>query len=96
MAEYQVLYWKDIPAQVRVFDGKRRVARQMPSRFQDAIDRRAMKEGLAGTDAYLAHWQWSERQERPATRRRFWRRSCATWRGLTTNGIAEHRGANRN
>ena len=65
MAEYQVLYWKDIPAQVRVFDGKRRVARQMPSRFQDAIDRRAMKEGLAGTDAYLAHWQWSERQERP-------------------------------
>ena len=24
-----------------------------------------MKEGLAGSDAYLAHWQWSERQERP-------------------------------
>ena len=65
MAVYQVLYWKDIPAQVRVFDGKRRVSRQMPGRFQEAIDRLAMKEGLAGTDAYLAHWQWSERQERP-------------------------------
>lgn len=65
MAEYQVLYWKDIPAQVRVFDGKRRVARQMPPEFQEAIDRRAMKEGLSGTDAYLAHWQWSERRERP-------------------------------
>ena len=65
MAEYQVLYWKDIPAQVRVFDGRRRVARQMPPRFQEAIDRLAMKEGLAGSDAYLAHWQWSERQERP-------------------------------
>ncbi len=65
MAEYQVLYWKDIPAQVRVFDGKRRVSRQMPGRFQEAIDRLAMKEGLAGSDAYLAHWQWSERQERP-------------------------------
>ena len=65
MAEYQVLYWKDIPAQVRVFHGKRRVSRQMPPRFQEAIDRRAMKEDLAGTDAYLAHWRWSERQERP-------------------------------
>jgi len=65
MAEYQVLYWKDIPAQVRVFDGKRRVARQMPPEFQEAIDRRAMVEGLDGTDAYLAHWQWSERRERP-------------------------------
>ncbi len=65
MAEYQVLYWKDIPAQVRVFDGKRRVARQMPRRFQEAIDRQAMKEGLAGSDAYLAHWQWSERRQRP-------------------------------
>ncbi len=49
MAEYQVLYWKDIPAQVRVFHGKRRVARQMPPRFQEAIDRLAMKEGLART-----------------------------------------------
>ena len=64
MAKYQVLYWMDIPAQVRVFDGKRRVARQMPPEFQEAIDRRAMQEGLAGTDAYLAHWQWSERRER--------------------------------
>ena len=64
MAEYQVLYWKEIPAQVRVFDGKRRVARQMPPEFQEAIDRRAMQEGLAGTDAYLAHWEWSEKRER--------------------------------
>ena len=62
MTGYQVLYWKDIPAQVRVFDGTRRVARQMPP---EAIDRRAMREGLAGTDAYLAHWEWSDRQERP-------------------------------
>ena len=65
MAEYQVLYWKDIPAQVRIFDGKRRVSRQMPPEFQEAIDRRAMQEGLAGTDAYLAHWEWTDRRKRP-------------------------------
>ena len=65
MAIYQILYWKDIPAQIRVFEGKRPKSRQMPDRFQLEIDRVAMAEGLAGTDAYLDQWQWTEKQERP-------------------------------
>lgn len=64
MAVYQVLYWKHIPAQIRVFDGKRPVSHAMPPRFQQEIDRVAMAEGLAGTDAYLNQWQWSEKIER--------------------------------
>jgi hypothetical protein len=65
MAIYQVLYWKDIPAQVRVSaDGRRFQSRQMPERFQQEIDARAMREGLAGTDAYLEQWRWSEKRER--------------------------------
>ena len=65
MAVYQVLYWKDIPAQVRVFvEGRRPMSRQMPDRFQQEIDARAMREGLAGTDEYLRHWNWSEKRER--------------------------------
>ena len=51
MAKYQVLYWKHIPAQVKVFaEGTRPLARPMPERFQEEIDRIAMREGLAGTD----------------------------------------------
>jgi len=64
MAIYQVLYWKEIPAQVRVFDGRRPLSKQLPARFQEIIDRVAMKEGLHGSDAYLDQWGWTEKLER--------------------------------
>ncbi len=64
MPEYQVMYWRDIPAQVRVFDGRRPISMTMPERFQEEIDRVAMEEGLEGTDDYLEHWKWSKREER--------------------------------
>ena len=71
MAVYQVLYWRDIPAQVRVYEGRnggrsggrRPLSRQMPDWFQQEIDRVAMRDGLTGTDAYLDEWHWSEKQE---------------------------------
>jgi hypothetical protein len=65
MALYQILYWKDIPAQVRVFpETGRPLSRTLPERFQQQIDARAMQEGLAGSDDYLKYWQWSEKKER--------------------------------
>lgn len=65
MAQYQILSWRGIPAQIKVFEsGKRPVTRQLPEKFQIEIDRVAMKEGLSGTDAYLEQWQWSEKHER--------------------------------
>ena len=66
MAKYQVLYWKHIPAQVKVSgEGQRTVSRPMPDRFQEEIDRIAMEQGLTGTDEYLTHWRWTPKQERP-------------------------------
>jgi hypothetical protein len=62
--QYQVLYWRHIPAQVRVFDGRRPLSKQLPPKYQALIDKVAMDEGLAGTDDYLAQWQWTDRQER--------------------------------
>jgi len=67
MAKYQILYWKEIPAQVRAFDGARAVSRPLPERYQIEIDRLAMEQGLAGTDAYLEQWRWSAKLERPGT-----------------------------
>ena len=64
MHQYQILYWRDIPAQVRVFDGRKPVSRTMPAHFQLEIDRVAMAEGLEGSDAYLDQLQWTERRER--------------------------------
>lgn len=64
MAVYQILYWKDIPAQIRVYESKRPKAFEMPQWFQQEIDRVAMQEGLVGTDDYLNAWQWSQKMER--------------------------------
>ncbi|MBN7786781.1 virulence factor [Ponticoccus gilvus] len=57
MAELTIVYWRDIPAQVIVGKGRRGSKVQLPERFEQAIDRAAMKSGAAGTDAYLAEWR---------------------------------------
>lgn len=57
MAEVTIVYWRDIPAQVIVGKGRRGVKRPLPERFEQAIDRAAMKVGAADTDAYLAEWR---------------------------------------
>ena len=67
MTDFQILYWREIPAQVRVFDGRRPLAKELPPRFQVLIDRVAMDEGLEGTDDYLDQWKWTKRQERPGS-----------------------------
>ena len=57
MATVQVLYWQDVPSVVKAPDGAKR---QLPHWFQQEIDRRAMEQGLVGSDAYLEHWHWEE------------------------------------
>ena len=87
MAYYQILYWRGIPAQIKVSDpGKRPVSRQLPERFQQQIDRVAMRDGLAGTDEYLNQWQWSEKTERPGTAEEV---AQALLRELTTSPVPD-------
>lgn len=57
MVEVTVVYWRDIPAQVIAGRGRKAAKIPLPERFEQAIDRAAMKTGAAGTDAYLAQWQ---------------------------------------
>jgi hypothetical protein len=57
MPEVTIVYWRDIPAQVIVGKGRRGAKRQLPERFEQAIDRAAMKVGASDTDAYLAEWR---------------------------------------
>lgn len=60
MAEVTIVYWRDIPAQVIVGKGRRGVKKPLPERFEQAIDRCAMKVGARETDAYLAEWRKAE------------------------------------
>lgn len=57
MPEVTIVYWRDIPAQVIVGRGRKSAKRQLAERFEQAIDRAAMKSGLAGTDDYLSEWR---------------------------------------
>src|ERR1700681_3580880 len=57
MAQLIIVYWHDIPAQVIVKSGLRSARRELSARFQEAIDRAAMRSGEHGTDAYLAAWR---------------------------------------
>lgn len=57
MADLTVVFWRDIPAQVIAGRGRRAAKVPLPERFEQAIDRAAMKSGAAGTDAYLAEWR---------------------------------------
>jgi hypothetical protein len=52
-----IVYWRDIPAQVIVGKGRQAAKVQLPERFEQAIDRAAMKIGAGDTDAYLAEWR---------------------------------------
>ena len=67
MATYQILYWHDIPVQVRAGRRRDRVSYELPPRFQQAVDSAAMAAGLTGTDAYLEGFVWSDPQERDGT-----------------------------
>jgi 5-methyltetrahydrofolate--homocysteine methyltransferase len=66
MAEYQITYWRDIPAMVTAREGRRNSAKvELTGRFQVAIDEAAMRLNLVGTDAYLEQWRRGEWVERP-------------------------------
>jgi len=64
MVQVQVLYWYDIPAQVRARAGRERASHPLPARFQDAIDNAAMAAGVTGDDAYTDGFHWEEAGER--------------------------------
>ncbi|MBP1804458.1 virulence factor [Rubellimicrobium aerolatum] len=57
MPDVTIVYWRDIPAQVIVGQGRRGAKVQLSERFEQAIDRAAMKAGARDTDSYLAEWR---------------------------------------
>jgi len=57
MPDVTIVFWRDIPAQVIVGKGRRGSKRQLEERFEQAIDRAAMKVNAKDADAYLAEWR---------------------------------------
>ncbi len=64
MATYQVLYWHDIPVQVKASEGRNRHSQPLAGRFMEAVDAAAMAAGLVGSDAYMDQFHWADSQTR--------------------------------
>ena len=56
----QIIFWRDIPAQVKARSGWTRLAKPLSDRFQQAIDEAAMRSGMSGTDEYLQEWRTAD------------------------------------
>ena len=63
MGKLILISWRDIPAQVVVKQGRESAKAQLSRRFQEAVDRAAMRAGRGSSDAYLADWKRSEPRE---------------------------------
>jgi hypothetical protein len=62
-----VLYWQDIPSEIKAWDDHDEIKVNLPNRFAERIDAAAQKQGFIQADAYMAHLRWSDEAERTGT-----------------------------
>jgi methanogenic corrinoid protein MtbC1 len=63
-SKYQILYWQNLPSQVKAWDDFEEVKLDLPHRFAEQIDAQAQRLGLARGDDYLNQLRWGEELER--------------------------------
>ncbi len=60
MAKLILISWRDVPAQVIVKRGRETAKVQLSQRFQEAVDRSAMRAGKSSSSDYLNDWKRSD------------------------------------
>jgi 5-methyltetrahydrofolate--homocysteine methyltransferase len=63
-SQFQILYWQDIPSEIKAWDDFDEVKLSLPEKFALRIDAAAQKQGMISQDAYAAHLHWSAAAER--------------------------------
>ena len=63
-SKFQILYWQEIPSEVKAWDDFDEVKMSLPEKFVIRIDASAQKQGLISQDAYSAHFRWGDAKER--------------------------------
>jgi hypothetical protein len=64
MVTYKILYWQEIPVQIKAEGDDDDVSLELSPRFMERVDFLAAQRGLQDADDYLAQWKWSEEEER--------------------------------
>ncbi len=63
-SKFQVLYWQDLPSEIKAWDDFDEVKISLPARFAERIDASAQKQGFIQADSYMAHLRWGDIVER--------------------------------
>ena len=69
MTTYKILYWQEIPTQIKAEDESEDINVALDGKFMAQVDILAAKRGLQSADDYLAQWKWSEEEEREGSAR---------------------------
>ena len=65
MATFKILYWQEIPSQIKAEDDAgNEVSIELGQKVTEYIDAMAQKRGYTDGDRYTAEWKWSDEQER--------------------------------
>ena len=56
-----VIFWRDIPAQVKARAGGVRASARLPDRFMTSVDAAATKAGKTSDDDYIGEWREESR-----------------------------------
>lgn len=62
MASLTLITWRDIPSAVVVKRGRETAKAKLSNRFQEAIDRAAMRAGKGSSELYIAEWRRTDPQ----------------------------------
>jgi len=65
MSTYQIIYWRNIPVQIRVRSDSDRHTMLLPDRFQQAVKRAAFRAKAITGESYMAAWNSSDWQVHP-------------------------------
>jgi len=69
MTTYKILYWQEIPTQIKAEDESEDVNVALDGKFMAQVDILAAKRGLQAADDYLDQWKWGEEEEREGSAR---------------------------
>lgn len=61
---YKVLYWQEIPVQIKAEDEVDDVTVALDPKFMERVDLMAARRGLTSADDYTAQWHWSDEDTR--------------------------------
>jgi cobalamin-dependent methionine synthase I len=79
VSKFQILYWRELPSELKAWDDYEELKVTLPARFVERIDAEAHKLGLTKGDDYLAQLRWGPEEQRPGPPPRWPPPSRGSW-----------------